>query len=162
EQCKVARKWGATTRHLARRLARLPQTSHPGLGHVIAPLGLVKVQLLLGVGEHGQVGHGPLFAETGRHRQPALGATRPVNLEFAPLGTLRPPGFGPLGPEAKSFAICLAVRFGAIHLEISFPAFHTTSKQACCMRDQEMSISGQRRKMRFHVVTFFLAQRNPA
>uniref|UniRef100_A0A8D0APM7 Uncharacterized protein n=1 Tax=Sander lucioperca TaxID=283035 RepID=A0A8D0APM7_SANLU len=94
------------------------------LGHVITPLGLIKVQLLLCISEYSQVCHRPL-------------ATRPVNLQFTPRCGLGHSRLGPLNCHANSFAICLAVCLCAIrpfHLEISFSAFHTISKHASCMR----------------------------
>uniref|UniRef100_A0A8C4NXV4 Uncharacterized protein n=1 Tax=Dicentrarchus labrax TaxID=13489 RepID=A0A8C4NXV4_DICLA len=62
-----------------------------GLGHVITPLGLIKVQLLLRISEYSQVCHRPLLAEIGGHC--ALGHSR----------------LGPLSCHTNSFAICLAV-----------------------------------------------------
>uniref|UniRef100_A0A8D0GSI0 Uncharacterized protein n=1 Tax=Sphenodon punctatus TaxID=8508 RepID=A0A8D0GSI0_SPHPU len=55
------------------------------LGHVIAPLGLVELHLLLGVGEEGEVGERLLLAQVGAARQPALHAARLEDLQLARL-----------------------------------------------------------------------------
>uniref|UniRef100_A0A4W5P6X9 Uncharacterized protein n=1 Tax=Hucho hucho TaxID=62062 RepID=A0A4W5P6X9_9TELE len=91
------------------------------LGHVITPLGLVEVHLLLCIGEHGQVGQGPLLAEVGGHRQPPLRATCTVHPQFPSLGTLGHPRLAPLGCHANSFALDLAVRFGTFCPKNSIP-----------------------------------------
>uniref|UniRef100_A0A8K9UZB9 Uncharacterized protein n=1 Tax=Oncorhynchus mykiss TaxID=8022 RepID=A0A8K9UZB9_ONCMY len=75
------------------------------LGHVITPLGLVEVHLLLCIGEHGQVGQGPLLAKVGGHRQPPFRATCTVHPQFPSLGTLGHPRLAPLGCHANSFAL---------------------------------------------------------
>uniref|UniRef100_A0A4W6CE10 Uncharacterized protein n=1 Tax=Lates calcarifer TaxID=8187 RepID=A0A4W6CE10_LATCA len=67
-----------------------------GLGHVITPLWLIKMQLLLSISEYSQVCHRPL-------------ATCPVNLQFTPLRALGHSRLCPLSCHTNSFAICLAV-----------------------------------------------------
>uniref|UniRef100_A0A8D3C1P6 Uncharacterized protein n=1 Tax=Scophthalmus maximus TaxID=52904 RepID=A0A8D3C1P6_SCOMX len=132
----------------------------PRLGHVITPLWLVEVQLLLGIGQHSQVCHRPLLAKTGRHRDPALRATHPVNLQLAPLRALGHSRLCPLRGHTNSFAICLAVRLCAIrpfHFQISFSASHTISEHAPCMRPYRKTMS--REKSGFLIQTLFPVQK---
>uniref|UniRef100_A0A3B4T4M3 Uncharacterized protein n=1 Tax=Seriola dumerili TaxID=41447 RepID=A0A3B4T4M3_SERDU len=91
----------------------------PGLGHVITPLWLIKMQLLLSISEYSQVCHRPLLAEIG--------------------------GLCPLSCHTNSFAICLAVCLCAIrpfHFQIS-SASHTISKHAPCMRPYRKTSAGR-------------------
>lgn len=79
------------------------QMSRSSFAHVVTPFGLIKLHLLLGICQHGQVGQGPLLAEVGWHRDASLRAAHTVHLQLAPCHTLWHTGLAPLGSHACTF-----------------------------------------------------------
>uniref|UniRef100_A0A3B3R820 Uncharacterized protein n=1 Tax=Paramormyrops kingsleyae TaxID=1676925 RepID=A0A3B3R820_9TELE len=128
----------------ARRLglARL-EVGGARLGHVIAPLVLIEVHLLLGVGEDGQVGERPLLAEVRGHRQAALGAPAPEDTQLAARRALGDALLASLGRHSCSLGVRLAVRVAVallLRLQLHASAFHASPEHPSC-REPFKSIS---------------------